>query len=465
MAMVIFLMRVQTTEAQTITLLNDLRSFKDPGKNWRIVGNVTAELNTPNKLNISQGSGILVNLLDKKTHGIDLFTNAEYGDIDLELDYLMAKGSNSGIYLQGRYELQLEDTWGSKRPTSGNNGGIYERWDDSRLAGEKGYGGYAPRQNASRAPGLWQHLKISFQAPRFDGGGKKILAAKMIRVELNGVLIHENVELAGPTRGGTNNESAIGPLRIQGDHGAVAFKNIKVSHFDQPRPPEAEKTRSNGVYPILVDVSDSPVFRSFMDLPNGPRVVHAVSVGSEERVHYTYDTDNGMIIQVWRGGFLDATPMWHSRGDGSSRPVGAVLRFGNPVPILAILPSLQSAWKTDTAGTGFHPKGYTLDSNDKPAFHYRMNDMMITDASQAFTNGQGISREITVKNPSRNLYLRLATGATIIEIEKGLFLIDNNSYYLRLDDAGGEKPIVRDVNGSKELIIPVTGKLKYSILF
>jgi hypothetical protein len=103
--------------------------------------------------------------------------------------------------------------------------------------GMEGYEGYAPRQNASRAPGLWQHLKIFFQAPRFDAAGKKIENAKMLRVELNGVTLHENVELLGPTRGGMeNNEVASGPLRIQGDHGAVAFRNIKVTNYDKPRP-------------------------------------------------------------------------------------------------------------------------------------------------------------------------------------------------------------------------------------
>jgi hypothetical protein len=86
-------------------------------------------------------------------------------------------------------------------PQSGDNGGIYERWDDSKPEGQQGYDGHAPRQNASRAPGLWQHMKISFQAPRFDGQGKKISNAKIIYVWLNGVLIQDNVELAGPTRG------------------------------------------------------------------------------------------------------------------------------------------------------------------------------------------------------------------------------------------------------------------------
>lgn len=454
---------IQSTIAQKITTLNDLSAFKDPGKSWSIAGGVSADLSKPNILNLSRGTGILVNLPDKKNHGADLFTKAEYGDIDVELDYMMALGSNSGIYLQGRYELQLHDTWGSKKATSGNNGGIYERWDESRPEGKKGYGGHAPRQNASRAPGLWQHLKISFQAPRFDAAGKKIEPAKMLRVELNGVLIHENVVLEGPTRGGVGNESATGPLRIQGDHGAVAFRNIEITVFDHPRPETNE--RPYRVYPILVDASASPVFRSFMDLPDGPRVVHAVSVSSEEKVHYTYDTDTGMIIQLWRGDFLDATPMWFSRGDGSSRPVGMVLRLGKPVLAIAKLPSAQSSWKQDTAGTGFRPKGYWLDNNEKPVFRYRTQGMMVTDATNVIPNGQGISREITIGNPTQNVYVRLAEGAAIVETAKGMYVVDNSSYYLRVDDSAGAKPVIRDTQGGKELIIPIQSKLKYSILF
>lgn len=157
--------------AQTSISLTDLSSFKNPGKSWLITGDVNADLNKSNVLTVVQGKGILVNLpVDK--NGTDLYTNAEYGDIDLELVYMMAKGSNSGIYFQGRYEVQLMDSWGVKNPTGGDNGGIYQRWEESRPEGKKGYEGYAPRQNASRAPGLWQYLRVSFQAPRFDANGK-----------------------------------------------------------------------------------------------------------------------------------------------------------------------------------------------------------------------------------------------------------------------------------------------------
>lgn len=464
LSIVIFLAVAQGAEAQVRKRVDDLNDFKGSGKTWRMAGDVKADLSKPNVLITSPGSAVLVNLPDKEDRGRDLFTVDEYGDMDLELDYMMARGSNSGIYLHGRYEIQLEDTWGSKRAAASTNGGIYERWDKSRPEGHRGYEGYAPRQNASRAPGLWQHLKVSFQAPRFDENGRKIEPAKMLRVELNGVLIHENVELSGPTRGGIGDEKATGPLRLQGDHGAVAFRNIVLTDFGVARPPEKEMVQPNQVYPILVNASTN-VFRSFMDVSDSHRVVHAVSVRGENEVHYTYDTDTGTIIQVWRGGFLDATPMWHNRGDGSSRPLGAVQRFGKPLPAITRLTSPQAAWKNDTTGTGYHPEGYTLNGRDYPVFHYRTNGVVIADAIEPLPLGEGIKREITVQGPAEGLYVRLAEGNAIAEIGKEMYLVDDGSYYIRLEDAGGARPIIRDADGKKELIISAANKLKYSILF
>src|SRR5688572_6951509 len=234
-ACLFFVIICSAANAQTNLSLADISSFRSPSSNWQIAGDVNADLNTNGLLSVKPGAGVLVNVPAGENAKADLLTKEEYGDIDVELDYMMAKGSNSGIYVQGRYEIQLLDSWGILKPKAGDNGGIYERWDDNRPEGQKGYEGYSPRQNVCKAPGLWQHLKISFQAPRFVNSAK-VENAKMIRVELNGVVVHENVELFGPTRGGLDGEQDKGPLRLQGDHGAVAFRNIKITSYDKHKP-------------------------------------------------------------------------------------------------------------------------------------------------------------------------------------------------------------------------------------
>jgi hypothetical protein len=195
------------------------------------------------------------------------------------------------------------------------------------------------------------------------------------------------------------------------------------------------------------------------------RVTHAVNVGSPQQMHYTYDLDNGMIVQVWRGGFLDATPMWHSRGDGSSRPTGSLLKFGKPALAIQTLNSSAALWSTDTADSGFRPKGYVLDGSDRPTFRYQIKDARVTDAIRVLESNQGFSRTITMENAAPGLHMRLAQANKIETVSEGLYLVNDKSYYLRVDNAGITKPIIRDANGQKELIIPVQNKLSYSILF
>ncbi|QEC53531.1 uncharacterized protein DUF1080 [Anseongella ginsenosidimutans] len=451
------------SRAQTVQELGDLADFKNPGPTWQMTGKVKASLENPGELILSAGNDILVNYPTRKKHGQDLYTVNEYGDMELELDYLMARGSNSGIYLQGRYELQLLDSWGVPTPSYGDNGGIYERWDSSKPKGSEGYEGRAPRQNVSRAPGVWQHLKVSFRAPRFDASGNKTENAVIEQVVLNGALIHENVVLSGPTRGAmSETEAAKGPLRFQGDHGAVAFRNIRVTVYDAGKEQANEEERSLPD-PIFVDAPVNTNLRSFMDIPGGKRVVHSISAGSREQVHYTYDLDHGSLFQVWRGGFLDATPMWHSRGDGSSRPRGAKVFLGEPVLALSPLASAQANWPADTTGSSFVPDGYTLDEQNRPVFNYQINGAHVTDASRALDKGEGLLREITVTGGSGELYHLAARSEKIEQVSRELYLIGDNAWYIRIND--GAKPVLREKEGQKELIIPVNQKISYSILF
>jgi hypothetical protein len=90
---------------------------------------------------------------------------------------------------------------------------------------------------------------------------------------------------------------------------------------------------------------------------------------------------------------------------------------------------------------------------------------LVNDASTVLPEGQGIHREVTVQNPADNLFMHLADGNTIELLKNGLYTVDNKSYYIRIDDAGDAKPLIRNVGGRQELIIPIQKKLTYSIIF
>ena len=145
----------------------------------------------------------------------NVFSKHEHGDVMAAVEFMVPRGSNSGIYFQGRYEIQILDSHGKANLTHGDNGGIYQRW-----ANGKGFGGAAPMMNASKLPGEWQKFIVTFRAPRFDKSGKKIENARFVKVIHNGRLIHHNVEVTGPTRSaGFNDEKPTGPVMLQGDHG------------------------------------------------------------------------------------------------------------------------------------------------------------------------------------------------------------------------------------------------------
>ena len=136
---------------------------------------------------------------------------------------MLAKGSNSGVYLHGLYEIQIFDSWGAAGPmTSSDGGAVYHQWID-----ERGVGGSPPLVNASRRPGEWQSYQIWYRAPRFDASGRKVEPARVLRVLFNGQLVQHDVDVAGPTRSHLSiPEAAANPLMLQGDHGPVAFRHM-----------------------------------------------------------------------------------------------------------------------------------------------------------------------------------------------------------------------------------------------
>ena len=133
---------------------------------------------------------------------VDLLSAARYDDFRLRLEFRYPRGSNSGLYLRGRYEVQIQDDRG-KAPDPLRIGAIY--------------GFIAPRVNAAGRAGEWQSLAIE-------------LLGRRVTVSLNGVAVISHREIPGITGGALDSdEGSPGPLMLQGDHGPIEFRNIVIT--------------------------------------------------------------------------------------------------------------------------------------------------------------------------------------------------------------------------------------------
>ncbi|GAB4044544.1 family 16 glycoside hydrolase [Spirosoma jeollabukense] len=612
-----FSVSAQTNELPYATLnLQNLNDFKPTGGNWKIVGDVFYDINKDGKASTKPGTGILVNDLSGKSKD-QLFTKMEHGDMELELDFMMEKGSNSGIYLQSRYEIQLFDSWGVKDPKSVDCGSIYERWDESRPEGRKGYEGHPPAQNVSKAPGLWQHFKIVFRAPRFNEKGEKIANAKFIKVIQNGVTIHENIEVTGPTRAAAfQDEKPTGPLMIQGDHGPVAIRNIKyksygiepvtltkltlkaydgkfksVDDFNAltpkrempieilahqvpgsrdnfggkitgtihiPRagqyllnltlrfiPNETLPTNPNGagelsiagkklltitgkdnnfatittnldagdfpfelayyknfgfwyarsndilltiegpgvqytalnpvirieeaVSPITEIATSEPVMQRGFVNHHGIKHTHTISVGEPNDANYTVDLRKGEFLQIWRGDFLDTTPMWHGRGETQlSVPLGSVIELPGK-PSLTFLADQNAAWPDSNAT--YNNLGYDVDKAGRPVFKYTLGGASVRESLASTDDGKKLAHTFTVSpgSETKEIWCRVAEGKDITVLPNGLYAINDKQYFIELP--GTAKPVIRNTaQNMKEMLLPVkatnkVGVISYSIVW
>jgi len=151
---------------------------------------------------------LLINRLEKNNrqevvgHGTDLMTTEKFRNFVIRAEYLVPPGSNSGLYLRGRHEIQIYDDYKHGKPEMGGNGAIYSVKPVSLFA--------------SRKPGQWQQIEAR-------------IVGQKITVILNGVKVHDGVESPRGTGGQLDdNVDQPGPILIQGDHGEVAFRNVRI---------------------------------------------------------------------------------------------------------------------------------------------------------------------------------------------------------------------------------------------
>jgi hypothetical protein len=186
---------------------------------WKIASEVSLDPSDPKKLKGAgdEKTGSAAMVLEQPVHGADIVSERKFADCELHVEVMVAKSGNSGVYVMGQYEVQVFDSFGKPKEKLGpiDMGGIYST--------------KAPSENASKAAGEWQTFDITFRAPRFDASGKKTENAKFIKVVLNGKTIQENVEAPKPTGSELpGGEKPTGPLFFQGDHGPVAYRNVRV---------------------------------------------------------------------------------------------------------------------------------------------------------------------------------------------------------------------------------------------
>jgi Domain of Unknown Function (DUF1080) len=598
--------------AQSYQALDALSNFRNPPSNWQSVGDVMGTP-TDKMLTTKTGSGAF---LCTPKEGGNLFSNLEHGDLELSLDVMVPKGSNSGIYMQGRYEIQVFDSWGVANPLHLDAGGIYQRWDESRGKNTEGYEGHAPRLNAVKAPGLWNHVEISFVAPRFDASGKKTSNARFAKVSWNGVVVHQNVELFGPTRAAAfADEKATGPLMFQGDHGMVAYKNIRITKLgnasvtisgpvsyqiyenaytqekkgailEKPKVKDlttlkpvltgqsdlidatvsrrgvqfyvftgkfkvsktAEydfKSNCQGYANVWIDDAllltdgDTPWYglsfneetlgkkqlsegehtfkihythrgdertirafglfvkgtdegwqalhakqseleysktvlnevqpmnqptyqRSFVLFDNKKRT-HAINVGFPEGVHYSYDTKEGALLHVWRGGFLNTTDMWHERGEEQiGAPLGMSVQMSGRF-VLINKDNLTPVSESDLRYEGM--RIVDLKGQKTPQFAYTFQGINIKDWTQPTADKLGLQRSLSLSAKSTNLNVLLATATKGIQkVSDGLYAIDDATYYVKLP-AGTTATVVE--KDGKTLLMSALKELifTYDIVF
>lgn len=441
-------------------LFNDLTAFQNPSRSWSVVGDVITNPDKSDDFKKATGTGIL--LAETSKTEAYLSTNVSYGDIEMEFDFLLNKGTTAAVLLQGRYRLNLSDSWAETTPSFTSMGGISQQ----NVQGSAAFSGATPLVHVAKAPGLWQHVRLRFRTPQFNND-RKTKNALLEEVYINGCLVQQNLELAGPSVGSSlTSEESSGPVVFYSSSGALALKNLKIRRLAPAVTTRPAGRRFNRVVnPIMITPEGSNyLLRSFLDF-NRKKKTHVISVGSPRELNYSYDMKQGALLQVWNGPFVDVTDMWHERGEPQlAKPLGSVIALSES-PSLAVLTNQNAAWPDSIGFDDFKNLGYTLDKQRNPSFEYETGAYHVWDKISFSNEGRSLIRQINVTNAPANLYCRIANASAVNAIGKGLYVIGDKTYYIQLDEK--LNPFIRQTPRGAELVVPVTEnkQVSYSMIW
>jgi hypothetical protein len=211
------------------------------------------------------------------------------------------------------------------------------------------------------------------------------------------------------------------------------------------------------VGPILVDPGTEPTLLRSMVHHDGRKVTHAISVGDPSGLHYAMDLERAALLYAWRGEFVDATPMWHSRGqDQLAEPQGSVVNLAG-LPSLAALDGESTPWPASYGeGDGFRFDGYARDEDGRPTFLYHLGGVAVEDRIAPADADEGLERSLTLRadgSAPNNLWLGIAQGRTIERLPDGTYAVDGKRFYIEFEDAA--RPEMRTRGEQQALLLPV----------
>jgi len=248
--MIRIILAILLMSAQSVGAENGFSAWYN-GDKWDVAGDAALNSDNIRQLVGKAGSGVLINGKEGKCPSL-VTKRRDYRDVEIHLEFMVAKGSNSGVIFHGNYEIQILDSYGIKKLTAGHCGGVYPRAEAQPTYHHIDKGS-PPRVNAAKPAGQWQTMDIIFQAARFDKDGKKSAHARFVKVVHNGKVIQEDVET--PYACGPNwdrRQYPQGPIIIQGDYGPIAVRNVRVKEWKADKekklnvPPEGFTALFNG---------------------------------------------------------------------------------------------------------------------------------------------------------------------------------------------------------------------------
>ena len=228
----------------------------------------------------------------------------------------------------------------------------------------------------------------------------------------------------------------------------------------------------NVYLPKLIDPEDKPILmHGFMQMPDRVHP-HSAAVGFPEDVHFGIDLNNGSLMKMWKGDFLDVSSMWVGRGGGNlSLNEKAALTFSG-APAMAFLDSRDTAWPDSLQeNVSFDMRNYRFADENQLMIKYQMNEIIFEDHLVPHNDGKELMRtiRITESESANNLYLRIAEGDSISELPNGLFQINDKAYLINLGENIKSESWIRSSGDRVELLVPVNStentEISYSFVW